>query len=221
MRIPILQMFRPSPFEGLIHHAERLRESGNLYRQAMECYFKEEYEKFEELHDKVTEIESDADRIKRNIRGHLPRSMLMPVDKYQFLMYLRQQDAVLDAVEESLHWLSYRTTLIPEQIKKGLLRIVDKAVESMESFVPMVQKARSYFRSFSERERNEIKAMIVGLRHKEYESDQIERTMKREIFAALLEPEVTFHLIRLVEIMGSINDHAENAGDMMRAMIAK
>jgi hypothetical protein len=28
-------------------------------------------------------------------------------------------------------------------------------------------------------------------------------------------------LIRLTEIIGSIADHAENAGDMMRAMVAK
>jgi hypothetical protein len=30
-----------------------------------------------------------------------------------------------------------------------------------------------------------------------------------------------FHLVRLSEIIGSIADHAENAGDMMRAMIAR
>jgi uncharacterized protein Yka (UPF0111/DUF47 family) len=30
-----------------------------------------------------------------------------------------------------------------------------------------------------------------------------------------------FHLVRLAEIIGSIADHAQNAGDMMRAMISK
>ena len=31
----------------------------------------------------------------------------------------------------------------------------------------------------------------------------------------------TFHMIRLAEIIGSIADHAENAGDMMRAMLSR
>jgi hypothetical protein len=35
------------------------------------------------------------------------------------------------------------------------------------------------------------------------------------------DPVAVFHLIRLTEIIGSIADHAENAGDMMRAMVAK
>jgi len=30
-----------------------------------------------------------------------------------------------------------------------------------------------------------------------------------------------FFMIRLAEIIGSIADHAENAGDMMRTMLAK
>ena len=30
-----------------------------------------------------------------------------------------------------------------------------------------------------------------------------------------------FHLVRLAEIIGSIADHAQNAGDMMRAMLSK
>jgi uncharacterized protein Yka (UPF0111/DUF47 family) len=35
------------------------------------------------------------------------------------------------------------------------------------------------------------------------------------------DPATTFHLIRLIEYIGEISNHAENAGDMMRAMIAR
>jgi uncharacterized protein Yka (UPF0111/DUF47 family) len=49
----------------------------------------------------------------------------------------------------------------------------------------------------------------------------VEDRLKRRIFEVNLDPVSVFHLIRLVEIIGSIADHAENAGDMMRAMIAK
>ena len=30
-----------------------------------------------------------------------------------------------------------------------------------------------------------------------------------------------YHMVRLAEFVGSIADHAENAGDMMRAMLSK
>jgi len=36
-----------------------------------------------------------------------------------------------------------------------------------------------------------------------------------------INPVTVFHTIRLAEFIGSIADHAENAGDMMRAMLSK
>jgi hypothetical protein len=48
--------------------------------------------------------------------------------------------------------------------------------------------------------------------------------MKLRAHIAILQcaaPVTVFHLIRLTEIFDSIADHAENAGDMMRAMIAR
>ena len=36
-----------------------------------------------------------------------------------------------------------------------------------------------------------------------------------------IDPVTVFHMIRLAETIGSIADHSENAGDMMRAMLAR
>jgi hypothetical protein len=35
------------------------------------------------------------------------------------------------------------------------------------------------------------------------------------------DPVAIFHLVKLAEIIGSVADHAENAGDVMRTMIAR
>jgi len=45
--------------------------------------------------------------------------------------------------------------------------------------------------------------------------------LKQKIFNMEMDPVTVFHMIKLTEIIGSIADHAENAGDMMRAMIAR
>jgi len=49
----------------------------------------------------------------------------------------------------------------------------------------------------------------------------LEDLLKRKIFQLKTDPIEIFQMIRLAEIIGSIADHAENAGDMMRAMIAR
>jgi uncharacterized protein Yka (UPF0111/DUF47 family) len=63
--------------------------------------------------------------------------------------------------------------------------------------------------------------MIRTLRHYEHEADKLEDAVKDKIFNTIDDAVTVFHLIRLTEIIGSIADHAENAGDMMRAMVAK
>ncbi|MFH1148587.1 MAG: hypothetical protein V1736_12895 [Pseudomonadota bacterium] len=45
--------------------------------------------------------------------------------------------------------------------------------------------------------------------------------MTGEIFNKETDPVSLYHSIQLVEMIGRIADHAENVGDMMRAMVAK
>ena len=222
MRFGLFSLFRESPFTKLEEHAEKVQEGGELFQKAIKCYLDSDCVEFEELHLKVTALESEADRIKQNIRAHLPKGILLPVDKFQFLWYLREADRVMDAMQDALHWLSYRTTRVPEPLVDDLLLMVDKAVEVIDEFRPMVEGAVQYFHSFSRKERDRVKDVIRDLRQKEFESDQIERKLKSDVFTlTVADPATTFHLIRLIEYIGEISNHAENAGDMMRAMIAK
>jgi predicted phosphate transport protein (TIGR00153 family) len=222
MRAPLLSLFREDPFVKLLKHARTLQESTAMFRNAVICYLDGACEEFGLLHVEVTKAEHEADRIKRNIRGHLPRGIMMPVDKFQFLLYLREQDKVVDALQDTLHWLSYRDTKVPDQLVDDLLLLVDKAVEVANQLPIMVERASRYFRTFSDKDRKEVKELIYGLRQKESQSDQVERKLKSDIFS-LTDPDplTVFHLIRFVEHLGEISNHAENAGDIMRAMIAR
>ena len=78
MRFGLFKLFRESPFEKLQEHAEKVQEGGGLFRTAIKCYLESDCVEFEELHMKVTTLESDADRIKQNIRAHLPKGILLP-----------------------------------------------------------------------------------------------------------------------------------------------
>lgn len=222
MRLPFLNMFLTSPFEGLQEHAEKVKECAWAFQQAVECYVSNQCQTFEELRQEVVLLEDQADSIKRRIRGHLPIGTLMPVSKFQLFRYLREQDGVLDAVEDTLDWLSYRTEPgIPPELEKDFLLLVDSVVNPIEELTNMVSEARQYFRSYSEAQRIKVKDIIRLLRQQEHESDKLEHAIKGRLFNMPIDPVSIFYLIRLAEIIGSVADHAENAGDMMRAMLAK
>lgn len=222
MRIPLLSMFITSPFDGLQQHAEKVKECAWVFQQAMECHVSDKCNAFEELRQQINKLETEADAVKRRIRGHLPKGTLLPVDKFQLFRYLRQQDNVLDKVEETLNWLSYRSEPgIPQELEKDFLLLVDKVIDPIDELSQMVAEARKYFRYYSEKQRVVVKNIIRTVRNQEHEADQLEDAIKQKAFNLKIDPVTIFHMIRLAEIIGSIADHAENAGDMMRAMIAK
>ncbi len=129
---------------------------------------------------------------------------------------------MLDSVEDTLDWISYRTEpRFPEAIQKDLVNLVDAVIDPIEELNRMVIEARKYFETFSEKQRSVVKEIIRNLRKQEHEADGLEDLLKEKIFHMETDGVTVFHTVRLVEYVGSIADHAENAGDMMRAMMAR
>ncbi len=85
----------------------------------------------------------------------------------------------------------------------------------------MVSEARKYFTNFSDKQRELIKEIIHTLRRQEHEADKVEDEIKAKVLNMQIDPVTVFHTIRLAEVIGSLADHAKNAGDMMRAMLAR
>ena len=146
----------------------------------------------------------------------------MPVAKFELFRYLHEQDKVLDAVEDALDWLSFRPEPgIPEELHKDFFMLVDAVLDPVEEMCKMASEARKYFSNYSEKQRKLVKDIIHTIRHLEHEADRVEDAIKAKVLNLQADAVTVYHMIRLAETIGSIADHAENAGDMMRAMLAK
>lgn len=221
MRLLLSSLFYKSPFENLQKHADKVKECADLFNEATVCHIGQECKKFDLLTEHVARLESEADAIKRNIRNHIPRGILMPVDKFQFFQYLREQDHVVDEVEEAMFWLSFRPRGIPDEVATDFHHLVEAVILAIEKLPKLVALATEYFRSKSEVQRTKMKSLIRDIRQSEREADHLERELKFKIFGTMKDALVVYHMIRLVGIVGNIADHAQNASDRMRAMIAR
>ncbi len=224
MRAPIIETLRKSPFEALVEHAGIVKESASLLRDEIKAYLDGNFEKFEEIRKKIEELELKADHIKSNIRNHLPKDVKMPVDRGVFLSLLGEIDKVEDLIQDIGEWISMREKPIPDTLLDDFQSLFDKALESTN----MAEKAIIQLNvvieaSFAENERKKEKEIIQKLHEVEHESDIIERELTRKIFAMENEisPVAIFHLSKLVFLLGDIANHAENAGDRIRALLAR
>jgi predicted phosphate transport protein (TIGR00153 family) len=221
MRLILSSLFIKSPFENLQRHADKVKKCAQLFKEATVCHIDEKCKDFDMLTEEVAHLESEADAVKRNIRNHLPRGILMPVDKFQFMQYLREQDNVLDEVEEALFWLSFRPRSIPDEVSADILHLVTTVIPCIEKLPDLVALAIQFFRHGSEDLRTRMKSIVRDIRQDEREADVLERDIKYKVFSTINEALDVYHLVQLVEHIGNIADHAQNASDRMRTMIAK
>lgn len=222
MRIPFVSSIKISPFKDVQEHSEKIKECTWAFQQAMECYTLDKCFRFEEHKNEVLKLEKEANLIKRRIRGHIPKGAVLPVSKFQLFIYLKEQDKILIAVGKALKWLSYKAEAkIPDELQKDFLFLLDSVIDPIEELSSMVSEARKYFKKKDKKRRLAVKKIISGIREMKNEAEIIEDRFKFKIFKSVDDPILLFHLVKLTEIIGSIADYAENAGDMMRAMIAK
>ena len=224
-RAPIEGTFRKkSPFEGLLAHMNKVKECISLLEEGIGHYVEKDYLKFEDIPDKVSQIEHEADLIKNDIRAHLPRSVLMPVDKRYFLWILREQDAILDHAENLAQMLDLRHTKIPIKLKedyKNHMRLVGETVEEMEKAVENIRDLIDT--GFAGKERDETKELIKNVHVKEWEADKKRYEITKKIYRLedSLSPMDMYHLLKMVDWIDDIADHAENVADWLRAIVAK
>src|SRR5690606_23053950 len=77
----ILGLFAKSPFGPLAEHTQRVHDTVVLLRPLMEAFIEGDWARTQEIYERISRLEHDADVIKNDIRDHLPKSLFLPVDR--------------------------------------------------------------------------------------------------------------------------------------------
>ncbi len=226
-RAPIFDTLRKkSPFQGLWEHANKVRECLVALQETAAAFVAGRHDEVPALAAKVSALELEADEIKSNIRNHLPGNVRMSVDKALFLQLLSDQDNILDGAEDAAIWMSMRSTQLDPEVGSLLQQLMDKVSETIEAYERAVANTHDLVETgFVRREREEEKVLVHRVHELEHETDVI----SRQLSALLLEPKIekklgpiaVYHLLKLTLQISKIADHAENAGDRLRAMLSR
>jgi len=224
-RVPVSNTFRrKTPFNQLLEHMGKVRECIDLLGDGLIKYYKGDYKNFTELAKEVSKIEHEADIIKGNIRNHLPSSLLMPVDKGRFLWTLREQDKILDHAENLSEMLDMRHTKIPKDLQNIFIEHATMVIQTVKAMEDAVGNICDLVETgFVKREREQTKQYIRKVHEFEWAADQKRYEATRGIYKLekKLDPMDVYHLLKIIDWVDEIADHAENVADWLRSMIAK
>lgn len=223
MRVPMLDIYRRSPFQGLLSHARKICECLEELKDGIHAYIDEDFKTAEKHFKKVQELEHEADIIKGNTRNHLPRFIFMPVDRSDFLILLNEDDAVLDHAEDVAVLMKMRPTRIPEDLKGDFRKLADTIVMTGLAMEKVVCHMTDLLEtSFVEKEREQTKELIKMVHDLEYKCDRLQEKVTRHLLNdPEIDPITVLHLMKVVERMGQVADSSENAADRIRVMMGK
>ncbi|HCO11647.1 MAG TPA: DUF47 domain-containing protein [Desulfonauticus sp.] len=223
LKLPLFGLLAPkSPMEKLIEHYDKIAGCIKIIKESLECYVSGggACREFVELTKEIDEIENHADKIKRNIRNHLPRSMFMAVDKTLFLNYTKSQDNILDSAQDALQWLGMRQVKISEEFQKDLIFLIDEVATITELLGPAL-KATIDLVHGENLDREGTKEHYRKVRRERHNIQRTKRELTMKIYNSDLDFKDIYQLIHFVQCIDDMAHNCENCADILRAMIAR
>jgi predicted phosphate transport protein (TIGR00153 family) len=215
------EVFGYSPFRSIAQHARMCGRAVGLLQQQFEALRRGDYDEVEDLRDQIDELEHHADKIKEEIRGNVTKSLMLPVDRYDLLEFLRVQDDILNNCEHVGHMLTFRKVKAPEKVWIEFSVLLSKLMEIVNHYEEMVERIMQLIEtSFSKKEVNRALEYVPIIEQLEHECDLIQIGLHTRLFNLEEADPLDVHLmVTWVVHLGYVANAAARASDRFRIMV--
>ena len=218
------KLFGQSPFTALQEHMRVVLECAREVQPLIEALSAGNQARVVELKDRIFEREAEADRIKHELRAHLPKSLFMPVDRRDLLEVLLLQDTIANVAQDIAGLLIERKMTIPEFLRDPLIVLTARCVDTVEHAASVIEELDELLAiGFRGREADVVDKMLTELNAIEDETDELGIALARALFdhEDELKPVSVMMWYQIIEWIGDLADYAEKVGDHLRLLIAK
>ena len=218
----ISKLFGKSPFEPLYQHMCKVKECVDLVKPLIDALLVGDDKKVEEYAKKIFKAEHEADLVKKEIRTGLPKSIFLPVARGDILRFLKEQDNIADSAEDLAVLITLRKMTVPEDFKDELKDFVDKVLKTYEMAMTVSSEIKILAEtSFGGVEAHKVMDLIEELKVREWKADKAQMKAAKKMFSIekKLDPVAVMMWMHIFGELGSLANHSENAGDMLRTML--
>ena len=221
---PLGRLFGPSPFRPIQGHMKTVESCAAEVEPLLAAFAQEDRDAMREHRRKIDELEGQADQQKNDLRGQLPRSLFLPVDRRDLLELLHLQDSIADAAQDVAEYLHLGPPALPDAFRTpldGLARSSLAAVRAARTAVDELDELLET--GFRGREADSVETLLDEVGQLEHDAD----TEERELMKLLLRDadnlsRADFLLwYELIQKIGSLADYAEDVADRLRLLIAR
>ena len=220
----VSRIFGHSPVHPIQQHMAKVQAAAELVVPFFEAVASRDLATMKKLQSQIAELENEADRLKKNLRLHLPKTLFMPVARADLLDLITKQDHVANAARDVCGLVMGREMQLPESTVADFKALAARAVDTCNQAAKTVAELDELFEAgFGGAEATLMESMIEELDRIESDTDDIERELRRKLFAIekQSDPVEVMFLYKVVDALGEMANEAQRVGSRLHLLLAR
>jgi predicted phosphate transport protein (TIGR00153 family) len=221
---PFASLFGRSPIGPMQQHFAKAHECAANLVPFFEAVMAQDWVKVEEIQQSMSVMEHEADKLKKSVRLHLPKSLFLPVPRSDLLELLSVQDKVANRAKDIAGLMLGRQMTIPQELQPLIRAFVQRSVDaSAQALKAMNELDELLVTGFGGREAVLVESMVMELEQIERDTDTMQIEVRRALFKLEkdLPPVDVMFLYKIIEWIGDVADRAERVGNRLEQLLAR
>jgi predicted phosphate transport protein (TIGR00153 family) len=217
---PLLNMFAQSPVRPLQKHMAQAVLAAEFFIETA----KEDWDKAKRIQVAICDAEHGGDRLKRELRIHMPKGLFMSMPRSDILAILKVQEKVANLSKDIVGIVLGRRLVIPSELSEDFLVFVGRAVDAVKQAHKGISKVGGLMPiGFKGKEVERIQELIHVLDAIETETDKQQIDLRHRLFALedTMAPIDVMFLYQIIEQVGELADRAQEVGERLILLLAK
>lgn len=220
----ISRLFGSSPIKPLQQHMAKVYSCVSELIPFFEAVIAKDWARAEAEQLKISALEEEADVLKKELRLHLPKGLMLPVARGDLLDVLTMQDRIANKAKDIAGLVLGRKMELPTELSglymDFLKRCIDASAQAKASIGHLDELVETGFRG------NEVvlvESMIKTLDEIESDTDRMQVQVRATLFRLErdLPPVDVMFLYKVIDWTGDIGNLAQRVGSRMQLMLAR
>jgi predicted phosphate transport protein (TIGR00153 family) len=217
-------MFGSSPVRPLQKHMQKVQDCVTQLDPFFSAVLDKNWDEARKSQSEISRLENEADKLKRELRLRLPKSLFMAMSRRDLLEVLTMQDKIANKAKDIAGLIVGREMAFPNNLgpllKDFIQRSIDASGQAQTAINELDELVETGFRGT---EVKLVESMIQTLDKIEHDTDKIQVEVRKELLAIekTLNPVDVMFLYRIIDWIGDLGDLSQRVGSRLELMLAR
>jgi hypothetical protein len=220
----ILKMFGRSPIRPLQKHMKKACACVEQLPDFFHAVRQQNWSLAEKIQINIAHFETEADKIKVELKLHLPKGLFLPVARADLIYLLTKQEDIANRAQDISGLVLGRKLKFPNSIFDLLLNYIKTSVDAVKQATIAINELDELLEvGFRGKVVKLVTHMIQTLNTLETASDHIQIDLRKKIFDIehQLQPVDVIFIYRIIDQIADLSDYAQKVGSGLQILLAR